>query len=96
MFSSNFFAGAGVLFILLLLILLFLLPMDKKKGRGKKQGTIDMDVDQKDWKKTSLRLEKHIYALRQEIEVLEKKDKTKEKQVIIENVKAKKASLIHA
>ena len=90
----NIIVIAGLILVVVFFCVLFLMPTER---RGKKRKRLKMpeDSQQKDWKQVSLRLEKHVYALRHEIEGLQKSVRNKEKQALIEKAKSKKLQEIH-
>jgi len=89
MFSLNFIAGIGIIFIVISLGVLFLMPGGKKpKKRRKKDPTENQQ--QKDWKQAAVRLEKHTYSLRGKLASFEKKEKAWEKQLMVEKARNEK------
>lgn len=78
----------GAVFILMLITVTFVIPTEKRFVKKKKEN-LD-EKQQKDWKKTALRLEKLVSVLRNEIGKWENKDKVKDKQILVEKVKIKK------
>ncbi len=87
-FSLNLYVGMGIVFIVVLLGIVIFLPGGQQKTKIKKQST-DPPQEQKDWAATSVRLEKHIYNLREEIAGLQKEIKNKDKELLAakENLK---------
>ena len=90
MSTTEIFAGIGIFFIIILLIIIFLIPNEKereKKNKNKKP--VPNPDEQKDWKATAAKLEKHIQSLRQDIDDFEKKEKVKDRQLAVEQAKIK-------
>ena len=67
----NIVIGIGIAFICLLLLVLFYIPVEQKKRKRRRRRKPGIDGEQKDWKETSLRLEKYISNLRHDYAVLE-------------------------
>ena len=80
----------GIIFISILLAVVFLIPGEKKRKKKKGRAQEQLVVDEKDWDKKVLRLEKHIHSLREQILGLQKGEKETEKQLMVERVKVKK------
>ncbi len=87
MLTADFYIFAAVIFILIFLSILFFIPIDKRNLLKKKGGDLGNLSENKDWKEVSLKLERHIYNLRQEIEHLQKGARALEKELKIEKDK---------
>ena len=85
----NFIVLMAIVLILILLGVLFYWPIEKKDAKKKKISK-EEEPKQKDWQQTAQRLEKHIHALRGELEIPQHKEKAGEKQILIEKAKNKK------
>jgi len=87
--SIDLFALLGVVFIIILLIVLFFTPTDKAKSRGKRLRRDRPGEQGKDWRAASLRLEKHVYALRREIENGRNQCRHLERDLLVQKEKVK-------
>ncbi len=90
MFTTNFFIGIGLIFVLIFIYVVFMIPNEIKQKKKHKKVLKEEIVDQKDWKKTALRLEGYIISLKKQLSEFEKNEKLLEKSVLVEQVKAKK------
>ncbi|MCR4338120.1 MAG: hypothetical protein NUV91_09985 [Candidatus Omnitrophica bacterium] len=82
--SSILFAMIGIFLIILLLAVLLFTPHERKEDSKKVPESSD---ETKDWKATSLKLEKHIQALRQKNIDSEKHGKDLERELVIQQEK---------
>lgn len=83
------FAVIGVILVFILLGVLLLIPTGKRGARKKKRLAGEQE-DNKDWKAVSLRLEKHIYALRKDVEERKRQEKILEHRLEVEKGKYQK------
>lgn len=89
--SFDLFAVAAVILILLLAGVLYLLPSEKMSKKKWKRLVEKAGEDtQKDWREACLKMEKHIHALRGQIEQGKVREKNFEKEVLIQKTKNKK------
>lgn len=89
MLFINIIVIAGLILVVVFFSVLFLIPTERR-GKKRKKPNMSENSRQKDWKQVSLRLEKHVHALRRKIEELQKSVRNKEKQALIEEAKSRK------
>lgn len=80
MMNIHFIASAGLILIFITLIVLFLMPpagQDQKKKKAK----AEEEIQHKDWEAAARKLERHIYALRNDIAEFQKKERHGEKEL---------------
>jgi len=85
---NELFAVLGIVFIVVLLIVLFFIPGEGGPSRFRKRRR-DQKEQHKDWRAVSLRLEKHIYRLRRDIETEKGRGKQLERELLIQKEKCK-------
>lgn len=91
--SIDLFVILGVILILVSLGVLFLMPASRgRRVKKRKRGNPAKirEEDNKDWRAVSLKLEKYIQTLREEIEELQKAERIKERELIRKKEKNKK------
>lgn len=88
--SIDLFALLGIILVFVLLGVLFFIPTDRTSKKRKRASQPKVPADNKDWQAASLKLEKHIYALRKEIEEFQKAEKLKERDLTRERERIKK------
>ena len=88
--SIDLFAVLGIIFIIILLGVLLLIPTEKMGSLRRKRRRKNEGEDQKDWQAVSLKLERHIYALRREIESGQNRIKELEREILLQNEKSKR------
>lgn len=86
----NIITTAGIFFIVVLLLVLFLTPTAGKESRKERKVKEMEAARQKNWHEAAQRLEKQVSSLKQERDQLDKKDKEKEKNLMVERAKVKK------
>ncbi len=89
--SIDLFALMGIILVLVLLGILFLIPTTKRPGRRKRKIPFPLQEDHKNWKAVGLKLEKYIHSLRKDIADLQKRDRLKERDLVREREKNKRA-----
>src|SRR5210317_2062751 len=91
--SIDSFAVIGIVIVFMLLGVLFLVHIsDRPKKRRKKKDKGEGAEETKDWYAVSVRLEKHIYSLRTQLEKEEKRAKKLEREIIIQKDKYEKVN----
>ena len=88
MLSTEILVLIAIIFIFLLLGFLFLMPSGKTGRRRKKRS--NEGEQEKDWQAVALKLERHINALRNQIDGMQKKGKILERELIIQKDKYEK------
>ncbi|MCK5580736.1 MAG: hypothetical protein KAJ18_05630 [Candidatus Omnitrophica bacterium] len=88
--SIDVFAVVGVVLVLILLGVLFFVPTSKKSSTRKSKAREDKQEIQKDWQAVSLKLERHIQALRKDIDKLQRSEKGLESDLELQQEKYKK------
>ena len=89
--AMDVYVFIGIFFVLILLAVLFLIPTSQDSfARKRAKAKREAEPENKDWQAVSLRLEKHIYALREEINGLKKNEKVLEKELEIQREKNNK------
>ena len=87
----DFFAFAGIILVFILLGVLFLMPSEKKPASRRVRIPKGPQETQKDWEGVSLKLEKHIHDLRQEIAEAKRKERKLERDFLVQSEKYKLA-----
>lgn len=87
---DNVFAIIGLALVIILLGVIFLLPSERSERRSRRRDKGAGEIDTKDWKTACLKLEKHIHSLRGEIEQGKMREKTLERNLLIQREKTKK------
>lgn len=91
MFSLDVFAILGVVLVVILLGVIFLMPGgESSRRRLSRKEKAGQAQDNTDWKEACLKLEKHIHALRLEIEHGKTREKGLERDILIQREKTKK------
>jgi len=81
MLSYNAMVSIAIVLVVLLFVVVFLYPTSSKSKRRRKGRLPEQLPKQKDWQEASLKLERHIYALRKEVDTLERKSRILEDKV---------------
>jgi len=87
MVPYEFIAFIGIIFIILILIIL-LIPAERRKKKKRSEKTPEEQI--KEWQNACLKLEKHVQALRSQVDTLQKKGKTLEKDLLLQQEKNKR------
>lgn len=88
--SLNLFVVLAVAMAFVVVGILLFPNVKRAKGGKKRRHPRIPEEENKNWKMVGLRLEKHIYTLRKEIAVFEKRGKTLEKELAIQKEKYEK------
>jgi chromosome segregation ATPase len=89
MIPVELLATIGIIFVIVLLIILFI-PSERRRRAKKKRTEKTPEEQIKEWQGACLKLEKHVQALRQEVETLGKKEKALDKELFLYKEKNKK------
>lgn len=90
--SLNLFVILAIAIAFVVVGILLFPNVKRAKRRRKRKYPRIPDEENKNWRMVSLRLERHIYTLRKEIAVLEKRSRTLEKDLEVQKEKYKKAN----
>lgn len=85
--SLDLFAIIGIVLVFMLLGVLLIIPGGKGSSRKRKPHAQEEQKPEKDWQKVSLKLEKHIYELREQLEEAQKREKALSRDVLIHQEK---------
>ena len=80
----------GIIFVVLILGVVLLMPTEYRRRKKKRQAEKTPEEEIKEWQSACLKLEKHVHALRQDVDSLQKKEKLLEKDLLLHKEKNKK------
>lgn len=87
----DFFAFAGIILVFILLGVLFLIPTEKRSSARRIRPPKGPEETEKDWQGISLKLEKRIHDLRQEVAEAKRKERKLERELLVQGEKYKLA-----
>ena len=79
----------GSFFVLLIVVVVLLMPSEHRH-RKKRRADKTPEEEVKEWQSACLKLEKHVHALRLEVDSLKKKERLTEKDLLLHKEKNKK------